>query len=219
MLAAGWIAVSVIILLGTFTSLAIPTQARYAILFVDALLFVLTLKFVWRLLWKTIPLLETWFPDLNGEYDVELHHNWPIQQRMLEAAAGGEKFDPRLPQTIKPSLGVTRVKASIDLTFYSVRVKMWAASSNDPGTVIEESRTISTNLIRASDSQPNRIAYIYQQKNRRDRQAVTDDTVFEGAAILKIISGNELRGEYWTNRAWQNGLSTAGQIVFKKVVA
>lgn len=216
--AVAWVAVSFVLLLGASTSLGPLAEARYVIVAIDVLLFLLTLKIVWRYLWRLIPGLNHWFPDLNGEYAVELHHNWPIQQRMLEAAAGGEPFDPRLPQTKKPAFGVTHVRASIDLSFYWVRIKMWAASPNDNGTIIDSSHTLAANLIRAHDGQPNRIAYIYQQKNRRDRQAVTDDTVFEGAALLSILdtNGEVLRGEYWTNRAWQQGLSTAGQIIFKK---
>ncbi len=217
-LAAAWLAITVIISLDSVTSLAVPVQARYAVLVIDILLFVLTLKPVWRLLWRTIPLLNGYFPDLNGDYDVELNSNWPIHQRLLEAAAGrAEKFDPRSPDIDKPALAPTRIKGSIDLSFYWVRVKMWASEPENPRSVIEGSRTLSASLIRASDGLPNRIAYIYQQKNRRDRQAVTDDSVFEGAALLSIDEkGRALRGEYWTNRSWQQGLSTAGQILFRK---
>ena len=218
-LAAAWVTVTIIFALSSITSLAvIPDQARYAVLIVDILLLVLTLKPVWRFLWRAIPLLNNWFPDLNGEYDVELRHNWPIQQRMLDAAAGrAEKFDPLLQETVKPDFGKTEIRASIDLSFYWVRVKMWSHNPSNPAGVIENSRTLATNLIRACDGQPNRIAYIYQQKNRRDRLAVTDDTVFEGAALLSIeADGGYLNGEYWTNRAWQKGLSTAGQIIFRR---
>jgi hypothetical protein len=217
-LAAACVAITAFLLLDLVPSLAVFTRARYAALFIEIALFIFTLKPVWRLLWKAVPALNRYFPDLNGEYDVELHHNWPIQQRMLEAAAGeGERFDPRSPQTTKPALGITRIRASIDLSFYWIRLKMWSVSPEEAGSVIEDSRTLSTSLIRPCDGHPHRIAYIYQQKNRRDRKAVTDDTVFEGAALINVEGGGEtLRGEYWTNRAWQDGLSTAGQIVLTK---
>ena len=214
-----WIAASVAILLNWATHLLSATDTlRYTVLVTNCLLFVLTLKPVWRFFWKKIPGLNNWFPDLNGEYDVELRHNWPIQQRLLNAASGGSQFDPRSPNADMPELGHTALRASIDLGFYSVHVRMWSETPGESGSIIDHSRTLATSLLRPCDGLPARLSYIYQQKNRRERQAITDDSVFEGAAILEIQHGkkNELRGEYWTNRAWHQGLSTAGNISFKK---
>jgi hypothetical protein len=214
-----WVALSTFVLLDWLTpAMGSSTRIRYIIFFVDSVFFLLTLKFVWTQLWRFVPYLNNWFPDLNGEYDVELRHNWPIQQKMLEAASGDEKFDPRLADANIPSLGVTHLRGSIDLGFYSVHIKMWSENPNEIGSVIDQSRTLATSLLRPCDGNPSRIVYVYQQKNRRERQQVTDDSTFEGAAVIDVPKGKvtTLRGEYWTNRSWQQGLSTAGTITFKK---
>lgn len=218
-LGTAWIAVSAFLLLDWSAPLVGPSsKAKYVVLLINGLLFVATWKPVWRWFWTRVPALNKWFPDLNGEYDVELRHNWPIQERMLQAASGGEPFDPRSPDTMLPELGVTKLRASIDLTFTAVHVRMWTEKPTEVGSVIDESITLATSLLRACDGQPHRLVYVYRQKNRRDRLKVTDDSTFDGAAVLNVPPGtrNELKGEYWTNRAWQKGLSTAGTIVLKK---
>jgi hypothetical protein len=84
--------------------------------------------------------LRNWFPDLNGEYDVELHPNWPIQ-RMLEAAAGGDRFDPRAADTKLPGLAITNLRATVDVGFYNVHVDMWLENPDEAGSIIDHSRT------------------------------------------------------------------------------
>lgn len=218
-LGVAWLTVSALAILEWISGVAaIPYEVRYAVLAIDALLLMLTFKPVWRSLWKWIPGLNRWFPDLNGEYEVELCHNWPIQERLLNAAAGGERFDPRSPDAGLPELGRTKLRASIDLGFYGIRVKMWAEDPNGAGSIIDYSRTLAAALLRPCDGYPARLTYIYQQKNRRDRRVVTDDSTFEGAALLDVQgNSDELVGEYWTNRAWHQGLSTAGIISFRKL--
>lgn len=47
----------------------------------------------------------------------------------------------------------------------------------------------------------------------------TDDSKFDGAAKLMISFEKDeiiLKGTYWTNRAWQRGLQTAGRIELKR---
>jgi hypothetical protein len=219
-LSTAWAAVSVFVLIDWGVPFVEPgAKAKYVVLLINVALFTLTLKPVWRWLWKRVPALNAWFPDLNGEYDVELRHNWPIQQRLLEAAAtGAERFDPRSTDADLPGLGTTKLRATIDLRFISVHVRMWAETPEEPDSVIDQSTTLATSLLRACDGQPHRLVYVYQQKNRRDRRAITDDSTFEGAALLYVPPGtnDELKGEYWTNRAWHQGLSTAGIIVLKR---
>lgn len=220
LLGAAWL--TFLFLLGLELALPIDgvlSYGRYAILIVNALLILASIKVVWRTLWRWLRPLRDWFPDLNGTYDVELRHNWPIQQKLLEAAAKGEPFDPRLPDADIPALGVAKLKAKIEVGFYSVRMTMWSERIEDGKTIIDQSRSISTTLIRPCDGHPHRLAYTYQQVNRRERIRPSDDTTFEGSAILKIenVESGELRGEYWTNRAWHKGLSTAGVIVLRRL--
>jgi len=197
---------------------SLPTYLHFGILAVDLCLLLLTWKPIWLRFWNFVPGLNSWFPDLNGHYNVELRHNWPIHQHLLEVAPGRKKFDPGPSETKMPEFARTTLCASIDAGFYGVHVEMWSEDPNKPGTVIDRSRTLATILKRPCDGQPHRLIYVYQQKNRRDRRATTDDSTFEGAAILDLRGSEpkEFSGEYWTNRAWHQGLSTAGLITFRK---
>jgi hypothetical protein len=219
LLGAAWLTFITLLVVewtGQLTGLSLP--GRYAILLVNFLLILASFKVVWRPLWRVAKPLRDWFPDLNGNYDVELRHNWPIQQKLLEASANGTPFDPRLPDTEMPELGTAKLKAKIDIGFYAIRMTMWSERLEDGKAIIDHSRTISTTLIRPYDGHPHRLAYTYQQSNRRELIAPSDDTTFEGSAVLRIedVESGELEGEYWTNRAWHRGLSTAGTIKLRR---
>src|SRR5690606_17367977 len=125
----------------------------------------------------------------------------------------------RRPETEMPPLGVAHLKAKIDLGFYAIRMTMWSERIEAGKTIIDRSRTISTTLIRPCDGHPHRLAYTYQQVNRRESIVPSDDNSFEGSAVLRIedVESGELRGEYWTNRAWHRGLSTAGNIILRRI--
>ena len=50
----------------------------------------------------------------------------------------------------------------------------------------------------------------------------TDDRMFEGAAKLEVVfdaDDTELKGTYWTNRAWQRGLNTAGTMTASRSIS
>jgi hypothetical protein len=188
------------------------------VILINVLFVFLTLKPVWRSLWRWLKPFRDWFPDLNGTYNVELQHNWPVQKKMLDAAASGTQFDPRLPDAEIPPLGSAQLKARIEVGFFQIRMTMWSERPGDNGVVIDRSRTLSTSLVRPCDGHPHRLIYTYQQINQRQQIAPSDDTVFEGAAVLNIedVESGVLRGQYWTNRAWHRGLSTAGNIILTR---
>jgi len=58
------------------------------------------------------------------------------------------------------------------------------------------------------------ISYLFQGEVPNPES--TDDALYDGAAKLAIIFNDSgemtLSGHYWTNRAWQRGLNTAGLI-------
>jgi len=43
--------------------------------------------FAWRYLWRWIPILRKFYPDLNGTWDVELHYQWEEKRGTVEAVA------------------------------------------------------------------------------------------------------------------------------------
>lgn len=220
LIAAAWLTLIGVAVLAWAETNGVQIPLRYIVVALNAGILFLTWRPIWRAIWSVAPFLRNLFPDLNGTYEVELQHNWPTQQRLLDAASGvGEKFDPRHPSADMPALGSRKLKATIDVTFLGVKVLMWSEHETEDGVIIDRSRTVSASLIRPCDGHPHRLCYNYQQVNRRERVAPSDDTTFEGAAILNIedVESGGLRGQYWTNRAWHRGLSTAGNIVFRRI--
>lgn len=58
----------------------------------------------------------------------------------------------------------------------------------------------------------------YMFKGINNMPSETDTSFYEGAARLRVqdISTMEMKGEFWTNRCWQNGKNTAGILELKK---
>lgn len=217
-----WITVAAMVVLNIGKNVSdLAVTARYAVLLVTGIFLIVTWKPVWRFAWAKLRFLRDWFPDLNGTYDVELQPNWPIQKRILDAAAGKSgPFDPTHPDTALPPLGSVKLKARIDMGFYDVRMTMWSEQHENGQVIIDRSRTLSTTLVRPCDGHPHRLVYTYQQVNRRERIAPTDDTSFEGSAVLAIqdVDSGVLRGQYWTDRGWHRGLGGAGNIILSRIV-
>jgi hypothetical protein len=215
-----WLMVLGLSLMDLFTQwTSLPPAARYAVVAVNGLLLFVTWKPIWQRLWSFSTRFHSWFPDLNGNYDVELRVNWPIQSALLKAAAGNSAFDPLDKDAKLPKLKTVKLKAKLDVGFFGVDARLWSTDDRDGAGVIDQSRSLSATLLKPCDGHPFRLAYIYQQKNKRSALLASDDAIFEGAAILDIVPGESvtLKGEYWTNRGWHKGLSTAGEIIFTKV--
>jgi hypothetical protein len=83
----------------------------------------------------------------------------------------------------------------------------------------QESQVIQSELYRDPRTGTFYLSYIFEASVPIPQK--TDDRVFDGASKLEIIINEEntvLKGTYWTNRAWQRGLNTAGLISMKQVV-
>ena len=194
----------------------------FADLLPAGLLVLFTVFFVtplWRLVW-CVPIFGSWlaeriFPDLNGEWEVTIHSNWPVIGRMLEASrsAAGARFDPDKQPT--ELLAGTSYRAKIEQGWRSVDL---VVTNPDGKEALQESRTISFDLLAPEAGKPHRIAYVFHQENRAQGRAATDVDDFEGAAVLSVSAdARTLSGPYFTNRNWAKGLNTAGRIEMKKV--
>ena len=176
--------------------------------------FIFTLFFVtplWRSVWRWVPQFNQWvYPDLNGEWDVELKFNWPRIDALMKAARGeGERLDYRTAtETDMPPLGTMRLRARIKQSWLKMSMLMW---NPDDSTPIRESNTRLIYPVRDEDGRHG-IAYIFQQKSETDN--VADDSSFRGAAWLVVDHSNPdiLRGEMWTDRMWRHGMNTAGTV-------
>ena len=81
----------------------------------------------------------------------------------------------------------------------------------------QESKVIQSELYRDPRTDTFYLSYIFEASVPIPKE--TDDRLFDGAAKLEIkISKADtvLKGTYWTNRAWQRGMNTAGLITMTK---
>ena len=81
----------------------------------------------------------------------------------------------------------------------------------------QESKVIQSELYRDPRTGTFYLSYIFEASVPVPEE--TDDRLFEGAAKLEIIvneADTVLKGTYWTNRAWQRGMNTAGLITMKQ---
>lgn len=82
----------------------------------------------------------------------------------------------------------------------------------------QDSKVIQSELYRDSRSNTFYLYYIFEASVLIPEEE--DDRTFEGAAKLEVVidkSGALLKGNYWTNRAWQRGKNTAGKIMMRRV--
>jgi hypothetical protein len=174
---------------------------------------------IWRQVWK-LPILGQWlsreiFPDLNGEWKVVVSSNWPIIDKMRNAAKdkNAPRFDPVNEAHSRPDLQSTEFVANIDQKWLSTEIKF----KPNHKTPLLNSITLSADLIGKEGAEPKRLALIYKQTNAA-LPAHTDEHSFLGAALVSVSDdGKTLEGNYWTNRSWDIGLNAAGKITFTKV--
>ena len=184
----------------------IPTLSvvSVSVLFASALLFLFgqTLLFPWLC---RLPALWRLFPNIDGEYEVELSSNWSIIQartegRELEASA--DEKDNLLQRTGKMTI-------TARLTQVDMRVKM----DDDYLT----SETVTCSLLPGQGGRTPTLFYVFE--SRVTVPKTTDSQYHLGAARLTIPherSPSVLEGHYWTDRNWHKGLNTAGRIRLRR---
>lgn len=151
-------------------------------------------KWGWLLFWK-LPLLgellhKTVCPNLNGKWLGKVQSNYTDEN--------GNKVSKEVELTIKA-----------DLFGFSLALKSLDG--------YQESKVIQSELYRDPRTGTFYLSYIFEASVPIPKE--TDDRVFDGAAKLEIIINDEntvLKGTYWTNRAWQRGMNTAGLITMEK---
>jgi hypothetical protein len=215
--AVGWLAVSVVLLMGHF---GMSVSARVIVGAVDAFLFFVVLANpVWRFFWNRTGPLGKWlskkiYPDLNGTYDVVLESNWPVVKRMLDASRKeADSFDPFNLDQPAPELQRVELEATIEQSWFDICMRMYPKGA---GAVLKSSRTLVTVPVNGTPSKDKELVYLFEQDN--DQRAPTDDERFCGAARLVIdpaVAGR-LSGEYWNNRAWRRGVNAAGRLTLIK---
>jgi hypothetical protein len=182
------------------------------------------LKPVWRRVWQ-YPIIGPWFsrnvfPDLNGEWDVEMFSNFPRIEAMKNAAkdASLARYDADKDyENVKLMPVKTFEKAVIDQNWGGVTMTLHPKpNSSDPGAKAEDSVTIAFDLLRDGAGRP-QIAYVFVQKNKLNNLASTDVPEFLGAAVLTVNEGaTQLQGTYFNARSLAKGFNTAGKLTLTK---
>ena len=81
----------------------------------------------------------------------------------------------------------------------------------------QESKVVQSEIYKDPRANTFYLSYIFEASVPIPEE--TDDRMFEGAAKLEVVftdEGKELKGTYWTNRAWQRRKNTAGMITVLK---
>jgi hypothetical protein len=185
---------------------------------VQLLFTLLLLNPVWRFIWRKVPKLnELVYPDLNGEWDVEVCSNWPRIQAVMAAAAGtAPAIDvAKATENDLPPLGSYKMRASITQSWLKMKMTLWNPAGHGP---IKESKTLMVEPFRGEEGRHG-LAYVFEQENETDDP--TDDRTFRGAAWLVLDRGSKdvLCGRMWSDRTWRRGINTAANLRFVRAPA
>lgn len=147
-------------------------------------------KWGWLLFWKA-PLIGGLLnkyvcPNLNGSWKGEVESSF--------LAEDGKRKTKEVALNIKADLfGFNITLESLDK--------------------YQNSKVIQSELFKDKKTGTFYIFYIFESYVPIPKE--TDDRIFEGSAKLEISFNDKstcLKGTYWTNRAWQRGMNTAGFI-------
>jgi len=141
-------------------------------------------------------------PDLAGEWVGELQSNWPRISAREAENVGDIALLPR------------PAKAKFTANLFTVCMELVTDDR------YSKSRTFATSLTKDPTTGNILLSYLYENETLDPKSS--DVSIHQGAAKLALRrEGNELilEGPYWTNRAWNKGLNTAGIAIFRKEIS
>ncbi|TLX63608.1 hypothetical protein DN820_09430 [Stutzerimonas nosocomialis] len=147
-----------------------------------------------------LPIARTYFPPIDGEWDVTLQSNWGVIERLRGNAEVEEK-------TTKQG------KVKIFSRFFRVRMQFEA---NDR---YSKSSTVSVAIHRDCQHGTIELNYIYE--NLTSNPKIADCSRHNGAARVQVRDEDgkvSMEGVYFTDRNWSQGLNTAGYISFERAL-
>ena len=155
---------------------------------------------LWKFLWWIFPPLNRWvFPNISGVWEFRIESNI-------------EEIAKRHPE-LKKSLVTPFVtgKIVVKQTLFSMGFALNSASD------YSISDTIVLRPSRDEETDRFYITLVYQ--NRTPKPLKSDEQMHLGAARIEIVGvpkNMQMNGVYWTNRNWQRGLNTAGEIFIRR---
>ena len=156
-------------------------------------------KWGWKPLWK-LPwlgnILNTQLcPDLNGTWEGSLESNFK---------------DKDGNNTITP----VRLEIKADMFGFQMTQKTLVSPTQKSAS---SSEVLQCEVFKDPRTKKFYLYYLYQSTVLNPTK--TDDKEFFGAAKLEVVFHKEtmeLKGNYWTNRAWQRNQNTAGTISVRR---
>jgi hypothetical protein len=145
----------------------------------------------WKLVWK-LPLFggllnQKVCPNLNGVW---------------------QGFTESTHKDVNGNRVTTPVEMTINATFFGFRIEFRSLDE------YQKSKVVQSEIYKDPRDGSFQVSYIFEAEVEDPKP--TDDSKFDGAAKLKVQyfkdKDLELSGVYWTNRAWQRGMQTAGKI-------
>lgn len=199
-------------------SWGVTPATSWIVLLVQATVTLLIVTPAWRTIWRIVPKLNDWvYPDLNGEWDVELLSNYSRIDAVLKAAnRAAPKLDMRLaPDEDLPPLQAGLMRARITQSWLDIDMLMWNPTGKGP---IRESKTLIAEPFRGKGGRHG-LTYVFEQENVQ--QEVSDDRQFRGAVWLvrNHADLNVLSGQMWSDRVWRRGMNTAAELRFVRRTA
>lgn len=170
----------------------------------------------WRYAWRRWPLLRrNVYPDLNGLWVGKMKSNWPVIQKLREAASSESELD----LTALDAVPLQDVDAVMQIKAGLFGIRITAQFGLSPPN--QNHNTSSTLFVLPSKDTGKDmlcLSYIYEQST--PNPASTDEGVHYGAARVAYSMHDEkerLSGDYWTKRRWREGMNTAGNISLGRI--
>jgi len=147
---------------------------------------------------------------LDGEWEGELHSNWPRIRAMMEAARGDRPAFDALSSDLPDGLPSEPVRLSATITSGLLDFKIVMRMSPT-----RRSYTVFVKPAWCKPSAP-RLYYLYEQTEVGAIET-SDISEHRGAAYLDYDPDlDTLHGRYWTERFADRGLNTAGRLILRR---
>jgi SMODS-associating 2TM, beta-strand rich effector domain len=147
-----------------------------------------------------LPVVRSWFPDIEDDWYAELQSNWPI---ILERLGTHESLPTEEP---------LRARVTFISRLFYIRINLISEYN------YSRSSTKIVNVER--DPEDGLITLTYVFRNTVLKPLESDGAFHNGAAILQVTRAPSgelfMEGTYWTDRNWQVAMNTAGSITLRR---
>jgi hypothetical protein len=185
-------------------AMAMVDLVTQAVTIAGLVLGVLDATALWRPLWRVFGLNQWIFPDVSGTWTGTILSNGPIHGHPDSCTKGLPSPDRTKCSSPDPTKFVCLpVEVKISMTLVSTDIELTLCDNL-------KSESTGVSLTRRSGFHDARLSYFFDSENA----GASRPPQFHGAAYIDIDVSRPvpLRGAYWTDREWQDGKQTAGEV-------